>query len=195
MPKARPCIRRAGHKGRCGPNLAGYRVGNLVVLCPVPRRKNSTLPFHWTARNTISGKKRNFQTSYLIAGSVPLSGKHGLCYTPEYVSVSSHLNRIKNPGVRHRTYKNMPFCDGWNPERGGAVWKGAQWIIANLGKKPGPNWSLDIIEHDKGFVPGNLRWALHKTQQSNKRHRKLGWFTVEELRIEARRRGYSLVKL
>ena len=87
----------------------------------------------------------------------------------------------------------MPFFDEWNPNKGGFLWRGADWIVQNLGKRPGVNWSLDIVEHEKGFVPGNLRWASRKTQRLNQMHKKLGLYSIEELRIECRRHGYKLV--
>jgi hypothetical protein len=53
---------------------------------------------------------------------------------------------------------------------------------------------MDIIDHDKGFVPGNLRWARKKIQTRNQRHRRLGKFSLQEIRVEAMRHGYKLVK-
>jgi undecaprenyl pyrophosphate synthase len=89
----------------------------------------------------------------------------------------------------------MPLFDEWNPEKGGALWKGSNWIIDTLGERPGREWSRDVVDHVKGFVPGNLRWAQKHTQNQNKQHRKLGEFTVEQLRVECRRHGFKLVKL
>jgi hypothetical protein len=88
----------------------------------------------------------------------------------------------------------MPFPDEWNPSQGGSFVNGRDWIVSNLGKKPGPEWSMDIIEHSKGFVPGNIRWAKKHIQIRNQKHKKLGLFSLQELRIEAKRHGYDLVK-
>ena len=82
----------------------------------------------------------------------------------EYTSVYNHHRAIFNPKHRnHECYKNMPFFDAWNPDKGGSFEAGADWIIINLGKRP-EGHSLHIIHHDVGFVPGNLEWASTKTQ-------------------------------
>jgi hypothetical protein len=88
--------------------------------------------------------------------------------TPEYRTVSSHFSFVftsKNPN--HKNYKGMPFYDGWNSRKGGSISAGAEWIIKNLGERQ-EGTSLHIVEHEKGFVPGNLEWA-YPTKQSAKR--------------------------
>jgi len=46
-------------------------------------------------------------------------------------------------------------------------WK---YILSALGPKPTPEHSLDRIDNDKGYIPGNLRWATKKEQSSNRRY-------------------------
>lgn len=40
------------------------------------------------------------------------------------------------------------------------------WILNNLGEKP-EGFSLDRIDNDGNYEPGNLRWADRKTQNNN----------------------------
>jgi hypothetical protein len=88
---------------------------------------------------------------------------------PEYSTVARHHCYIFNGASHHHyLYAGLPFFTGWNPQKGGSYQAGAQWIVENLGKKPGLAWSIDIIKRELGFVPGNLRWATRRTQQTNR---------------------------
>jgi hypothetical protein len=43
-----------------------------------------------------------------------------------------------------------------------------QAFLAHLGERPSRNHSIDRIDNDKGYVPGNVRWATREVQQNNK---------------------------
>jgi hypothetical protein len=82
---------------------------------------------------------------------------------PERKSVQNHFYCIIKQ--RRSNYRGMPFFNKWNPKKGGSYQAGADWIIANLGRRPKDS-TLHIIDHEKGFVPHNLEWA-HPKKQSN----------------------------
>ena len=46
------------------------------------------------------------------------------------------------------------------------------YIISALGNRPSSKYTLDRIDNDKSYIPGNLRWATISTQQFNKRRLK-----------------------
>lgn len=84
-----------------------------------------------------------------------------------YGSWRGHLNHIAegNRGsVRSRAYAGMPIEPTWFEY---LVFRA--YALENLGLKPSPAHTLDIINHDKGFVPGNLRWATKLEQTKNRR--------------------------
>jgi len=88
----------------------------------------------------------------------------------------------------------MPFFNAWNPLKGGEIWKGAQWILDNLGRKPGKGWSLDVIKHNKGFIPGNLRWVPRgNSQRRNQIHKNIFNVPDKIFAVEAKRRGYRKI--
>jgi hypothetical protein len=43
------------------------------------------------------------------------------------------------------------------------------YVEKTLGPKPSAEYSIDRIDNDRGYVPGNLRWATAKEQRANQR--------------------------
>lgn len=44
-----------------------------------------------------------------------------------------------------------------------------EWVLNNLGPKPTPTHSIDRIDNNRHYEPGNLRWATRVEQSRNKR--------------------------
>jgi hypothetical protein len=51
-----------------------------------------------------------------------------------------------------------------------------------MGPKPGKEWTLDRIDVNGNYEPGNVRWATHEQQQQNKRANRFTPETVREIR-------------
>lgn len=45
--------------------------------------------------------------------------------------------------------------------------KCVHWILANLGDRPSAKHSVDRIDNDGNYEPGNIRWADKRTQSNN----------------------------
>lgn len=76
------------------------------------------------------------------------------------------LARCENPN--HQAYKNyggrgIAVCAEW---RNVAVF--IAWVEANLGDRP-DGCTLDRINNDGDYEPGNLRWATRRIQSANQR--------------------------
>jgi len=88
---------------------------------------------------------------------------HGGYYTPEYNIWSGMLKRAR--GTNKRTIK-------WYADRGIGVcesWEKFENFIADMGSRPSARHSLDRIDNDRGYEPGNCRWATPEEQQGNRR--------------------------
>jgi hypothetical protein len=83
--------------------------------------------------------------------------------TPEYKAWVDMKKRCLNTGSRN--YKNYG---------GRNIAIEPRWIddfaafFADIGPRPSPKHSLDRIDNDKGYFPGNVRWALPPIQNNNR---------------------------
>jgi hypothetical protein len=125
------------------------------------------------------GKPFTRQRNFAVAVGKNPEGRCGICLVKkrtedsyERRSVRGHHRRIFDSAHEaHGNYKDMPFFGGWNPDKGGSFQAGAQWIIDNLGRHPDGS-TLHVIDHAKGFVPGNLEWT-HPKKQTNQQMYKI----------------------
>jgi hypothetical protein len=61
--------------------------------------------------------------------------------------------------------RGITVCDRWSGPEGIAN------FIADVWPKPGDEYSLDRIDNDGNYEPGNVRWATRQEQQANQRKR------------------------
>lgn len=88
---------------------------------------------------------------------------------PLRVTWEGMIARCERPTHKHYKHyggRGITVCTEWHEA---AVF--IAWIEANLGPRP-EGHSLDRIDNDSGYRPGNVRWASAVEQQRNRRDRR-----------------------
>lgn len=112
---------------------------------------------------------------------------HGLTKTPEYLALNRAVWRCGPDSKDRQNYfeRGITVCEEWKDFTNGGVEK----FTAHIGAHPGPGYSLDRKENDKGYEPGNVRWVTAKEQRQNQRKRlRIEQWSDEEIFTEADRR-------
>jgi len=86
------------------------------------------------------------------------------------------LMQVKNTlsGAKQRCTNTAGLCFTNYGGRGikfgfPSIRSAAEWVLDNLGVRPTNTHSLDRVDNNRGYEPGNLRWATRSEQARNKR--------------------------
>jgi hypothetical protein len=86
--------------------------------------------------------------------------------TSEYSSWYSMIARCRYKTHKAHAYyfdRGITVCDRW---------RRFENFLKDMGPKPGPRYSIDRTDNNKGYEPGNCRWATQLEQIRNQRPRK-----------------------
>jgi hypothetical protein len=94
----------------------------------------------------------------------PAHRTHGMARTPEYKAWDGARARCTNP--KNRKY---PLYGGRGITMDPAWLKSFAAFFAEVGLRPSPGHSLDRIDNDRGYEPGNVQWRTATEQNRNRR--------------------------
>src|SRR5262249_28277246 len=99
-------------------------------------------------------------------------GEAGRNTTPLYRSWGEMKDRCLNPqNKRYKDYgvRGIKIAPKWINDYPAF----RNYINQNLGPRPSSNHTIDRIDNDGNYEPGNLRWSTRSEQQQNSRRSKL----------------------
>ena len=171
------CQNRRGHY-KIKDDLKGRRFGRLEVVAYLPALKpGGRRLLHCKCdcggeikvlrTRLIEGHTQScgcLRTERATAALVGRNTTHSSSYSTEYNSWQSAKQRCTNPrSHKYAEYggRGIRMCDEWLSDFAA--------FLQHMGRKPNPRWSIDRIDTDGHYEPGNCRWASTKTQINNRR--------------------------
>lgn len=95
--------------------------------------------------------------------------------TAEYKAWCAMIERCQSnhPASKNYYRRGITVCERWKHSFPN--------FLTDMGRKPSPRLTLDRIDNDGNYEPGNCRWATREEQGRNKRSNRLITFRGETL--------------
>jgi hypothetical protein len=169
------CVKRL-HKNAL--DLTGQRFGKLIVLKQADEGSDEWGSVLWDCacdcgnmKKISAGFLRSKHTQSCGCWKHEVSVTHGLArkgkIAPEYRCWQHMKERCNNS--KERQFKNyggrgIKVCARWE--------NSFESFFEDVGLRPNAKLSLDRINNNGDYEPGNVRWATAKQQQNNRRNNK-----------------------
>lgn len=167
-------------------DLTNLRFGILTVVRFSKRIRSA---YYWVCKCDCGTVKEINSAGFKYGGTVScgckressfglISKTHGMRKTPEYGAWRAMINRCAD-----KSHKN------WANYGGKGVYVCADWVSSfeafylHIGPRPTPSHSLDRIDNDGNYEPGNVRWATRKEQNNNKSTNRIIIFNGEHITV------------
>lgn len=154
-------------------DLIGKRFGRLVV---VEYRGSNAFQQSQYLCKCDCGKEKVVLAGNLTKGATTSCGcvrveqvrdrsrTHGMTGEPEHIAWKAMIARCTNPAAENFSYyggRGISVCERWATS--------FEAFFADMGRKPTPEHSIDRIDVNGNYEPGNCKWATKSEQAKNTR--------------------------
>lgn len=158
--------------------MEGHRFGRLTVISEAPASKGGR---RWNCRCECGGeitarsgdlrrgkyvscgcaKKERVATyrGQQITHGATIGGKESPEFTV-WMKMRDRCGNPNSPAYRYYGGRGITICERWQSFAA---------FLEDVGARPSAAHTLDRLENDRGYDPGNVRWATHTEQQRNRR--------------------------
>ena len=136
----------------------------VVKLDHKDKRGKKILLCECECGNSITVRADSIISGHTISCGCLVKTKQGLSRAPEGMALRNAIARCCNPEHPEFKYygaKGISVCQRY---RGN---DGIEKLIQDIGTKPGKGFSIDRINNNGNYCPGNLQWSTQKQQCNN----------------------------
>jgi hypothetical protein len=168
---ARAAVRHQDREKRIAPMPIGSRWGLWTVISPAGRG-------YWKCecacgtQSVVYGASLRRGNSKSCGCRVPgisrelgrKTATHGMTKSREYqiwLGIKARCRKPRSQNYPRYGARGIDICDRWHDS--------FEAFYADVGPRPSPEHSIDRIDNDRGYEPGNVRWATSATQGRNQR--------------------------
>lgn len=146
----------SGHEAHRHKYQCRCECGSIIVV-----ERSSLLSGHTKScgclHNSVRWKNR-------VTHGGTIRNADGKLHNPEYLAWVSMRARCRTE--THSAYHNyggrgITVCDAWA--------NNFESFLQDVGRRPSKQHSLDRIDNDRGYEPGNVRWSTRTDQGNNRR--------------------------
>lgn len=176
------------NRSRDAKYFIGQTFGSLTVegnTRPVEKRTRGVKQERlWVCRcacgNRIVARASNVKNGTTESCGCSRRRGHGMARTPEHKAWVAIKQRCFNPNAsNHKNYgaRGITMCDEWLNDFAA--------FYLNVGPRPSARHSIERINNNGNYEPGNVRWATAKEQMRNRRNSRLVTFENKTLCVSA----------
>jgi len=151
-------------------DLTGKRIGKLLVIERAPNRPSEPHRAYWLVQCECGSPPMSMRADYLRRNPDPSCGcnrgrkqvTHGASKRSEYRIWQCMRQRCSNPKTKwFHNYggRGIRVCKRWETS--------FEAFFEDMGPRPSREHTLDRVDNDGHYEPGNVRWATRDEQMNN----------------------------